>query len=39
MQNTVLVVDDMEINRDILTEILGGEYNVCLLDKSDAADE
>ncbi len=28
MQNTVLVVDDMEINREILTEILGEEYRV-----------
>lgn len=28
MGNTVLVVDDMEINREILTEILNGEYQV-----------
>ena len=28
MSNTVLVVDDMEINRDILTEILNEEYRV-----------
>ncbi|MDE5747175.1 MAG: response regulator, partial [Acetatifactor sp.] len=28
MQNTVLVVDDMEINREILAEILGEEYQV-----------
>lgn len=28
MGNTVLVVDDMEINREILTEILKGEYQV-----------
>lgn len=28
MSNTVLVVDDMEINREILAEILGEEYQV-----------
>lgn len=28
MRNTVLVVDDMEINREILAEILGEEYHV-----------
>lgn len=28
MRNTVLVVDDMEINREILTEILSEEYEV-----------
>ncbi len=28
MHNTVLVVDDMEINREILSEILGEEYHV-----------
>lgn len=28
MRNTVLVVDDMEINREILAEILGEEYQV-----------
>lgn len=28
MSNIVLVVDDMEINREILTEILGEEYQV-----------
>lgn len=28
MHDIVLVVDDMEINRDILTEILSEEYHV-----------
>lgn len=40
MENTVLVVDDMEINREILQEILQDEYHVILAeDGKKAMDE
>lgn len=37
MRNTVLVVDDMEINREILTEILSEEYEVKLAENGRKA--
>lgn len=37
MRNTVLIVDDAELNREILAEILGDEYNIMLAEDGRAA--
>ncbi len=37
MRNTVLIVDDAELNREILAEILGNEYNIMLAEDGKVA--
>lgn len=37
MRNKILIVDDMDVNRDMLADILGDEYDVITADNGNAA--